>query len=69
MVVQDTVETFMQRYEQGGFSDRYRADVNDKVFSDEAILIQIELDRADRTAGKCVELHYNGISARVAVFI
>ncbi len=31
MVVQDTVETFMQRYEQGGFSDRYRADVNDKI--------------------------------------
>lgn len=31
MVVQDTVETFMQRFEQGGFTDRYRADVNDKI--------------------------------------
>ncbi|MEQ8495810.1 MAG: tryptophan 7-halogenase [Gammaproteobacteria bacterium] len=31
MVVQDTVETFMQRYEQGGFTDRYRADVNEKI--------------------------------------
>jgi 2-polyprenyl-6-methoxyphenol hydroxylase-like FAD-dependent oxidoreductase len=31
MVVQDTVETFMQRFEQGGFSDRYRADVNQKI--------------------------------------
>lgn len=31
MIVQDTVETFMQRYEQGGFSDRYRADVNEKI--------------------------------------
>ena len=31
MIVQDTVENFMQRYEQGGFSDRYRADFNDKV--------------------------------------
>ena len=31
MIVQDTVETFMQRYEQGGYSERFRADVNDKV--------------------------------------
>ena len=31
MIVQDTVETFMTRYEQGGFSERYRADFNDKV--------------------------------------
>lgn len=31
MIVQDTVDTFMTRYEQGGFSARYRADVNDKV--------------------------------------
>lgn len=31
MVVQDTVETFMQRYEQGGFTPRYRVEVNDKV--------------------------------------
>ena len=31
MIVQDTVETFMTRYEQGGFSDRYRADVNEKI--------------------------------------
>ncbi|MGE0483609.1 MAG: tryptophan halogenase family protein [Gammaproteobacteria bacterium] len=31
MIVQDTVETFMQRYEQGGFSDRYRAEVNEKI--------------------------------------
>ena len=31
MIVQDTVDTFMTRYEQGGFSERYRADVNDKV--------------------------------------
>lgn len=31
MVVQDTVETFITRFEQGGFSDRYRADFNEKV--------------------------------------
>jgi hypothetical protein len=31
MIVQDTVETFMTRYEQGGFSERYRADFNEKV--------------------------------------
>ncbi len=31
MIVQDTVETFVQRYEQGGFSDRFRADVNEKM--------------------------------------
>ena len=31
MIVQDTVDTFMTRYEQGGFSERYRAEVNDKV--------------------------------------
>ncbi|MGR8920629.1 MAG: tryptophan halogenase family protein [Gammaproteobacteria bacterium] len=31
MVVQDTVETFMQRFEQGGFTPRFRADVNEKV--------------------------------------
>ena len=31
MIVQDTIETFITRYEQGGFSERYRADVNDKV--------------------------------------
>jgi hypothetical protein len=31
MIVQDTVETFMQRYEQGGFTERYRTDVNDKI--------------------------------------
>ena len=31
MVVQDTVETFMRRYEQGGFTAKYRADVNEKV--------------------------------------
>ena len=31
MIVQDTVDTFMTRYEQGGFSARYRADFNDKV--------------------------------------
>lgn len=31
MIVQDTVDIFMTRYEQGGFSARYRADVNDKV--------------------------------------
>lgn len=31
MVVQDTVETFMQRFEQGNFTARFRADVNEKV--------------------------------------
>lgn len=31
MIVQDTVETFIARYEQGGFTERYRADVNEKV--------------------------------------
>jgi len=31
MIVQDTVDTFMTRYEQGGFSERYRADFNEKV--------------------------------------
>lgn len=31
MIVQDTVDTFMMRYEQGGFSERYRADFNEKV--------------------------------------
>ena len=31
MVVQDTVDTFITRYEQGGFSERYRADCNEKV--------------------------------------
>ncbi len=31
MIVQDTVETFMTRYEQGSFSERYRADFNEKV--------------------------------------
>jgi tryptophan 6-halogenase len=31
MIVQDTVDMFMQRYEQGGFSERYRADVNEKI--------------------------------------
>ena len=31
MIVQDTVETFIKRYEQGGFSERFRADVNEKV--------------------------------------
>ncbi|MEX2479617.1 MAG: tryptophan halogenase family protein [Gammaproteobacteria bacterium] len=31
MVVQDTVETFMQRFEQGDFTARFRAEVNDKV--------------------------------------
>lgn len=31
MIVQDTVEAFVQRYEQGGFSDRYRAEVNQRI--------------------------------------
>lgn len=31
MIVQDTVETFITRFEQGGYSDRYRADFNDKM--------------------------------------
>jgi tryptophan 6-halogenase len=31
MIVQDTAETFIQRFEQGGFTPRYRADVNEKV--------------------------------------
>lgn len=31
MVVQDTLENFMQRFEQGGFTPRYRADVNEKI--------------------------------------
>jgi glycine/D-amino acid oxidase-like deaminating enzyme len=31
MIVQDTVETFIQRFEQGAFSERYRADVNEKI--------------------------------------
>lgn len=31
MIVQDTVETFIGRYEQGGFTERYRSDVNEKV--------------------------------------
>ncbi len=31
MIVQDTVETFIQRFEQGRFTDRYKADVNEKI--------------------------------------
>ena len=31
MIVQDTVDMFMTRYEQGGFSERYRADMNEKI--------------------------------------
>jgi glycine/D-amino acid oxidase-like deaminating enzyme len=31
MIVQDTVEAFVTRYEQGGFTPRYRADVNERI--------------------------------------